>query len=98
MAGAPPRAHDLAPAVVLLLAFLAGRITARPVFQKDVYEQIGGPLDGACFEIVWDAAHLPPEDYVKLVVAMGDLVRSRGGRGIRRVESRGAVNEDRRRR
>jgi hypothetical protein len=39
--------------------------------------------------IVWDPEILGPDDYAKLVTALGDLVRAEGGVGIERIRSRG---------
>lgn len=36
--------------------------------------------------IVWDPTKISAEDYAKLVVAIGDLVRAKGGLGIERID------------
>lgn len=41
------------------------------------------------FVIVWDTALIGPEDYARLVAALGDLVRASGGLGIERIRSMG---------
>jgi hypothetical protein len=74
----------------LLLWYVVRR--RRRTLQTDVWSSKGGEDQ---FEIVWDPSKISPEGYASLVVAIGDLVRSRGGTGIRRVRSRGVVNEDR---
>lgn len=39
--------------------------------------------------IVWDADLLTEDEYARLVVALGDLVRAEGGQGVERLRSRG---------
>ncbi len=38
--------------------------------------------------IVWDPSAITPEEYAKLVVAIGDVVRAHGGIGITRLSSK----------
>lgn len=40
------------------------------------------------FVIVWDPAVVSPEDYARLIIAFGDLVRASGGLGLERLASR----------
>ena len=42
------------------------------------------------FTIIWDPSIVDPEDYAKIVWALGELVRASGGSGIQRLDSTAA--------
>jgi hypothetical protein len=50
--------------------------------------------DRPAFVIIWDPGVVSPEDYARLVTAIGDLVRAAGGLGIERVDPPGQSGEE----
>jgi ATP-dependent Clp protease ATP-binding subunit ClpA len=49
-----------------------------------------GPRGEHEFTIIWDPTIVEPEDYARLVSALGELVRAEGGAGIQRLDSTAA--------
>jgi ATP-dependent Clp protease ATP-binding subunit ClpA len=47
------------------------------------------PRRGSDFTIIWDPTVMDPDDYARLVSALGDLARASGGLGIQRVGTNG---------